>query len=78
MTLLAGPAHFGVELKGNNKITGEVIIAQDVNGKLSTACSHIANANKIAGKIAIVDRGGCMFIEKASINFLLREVYCWF
>ncbi|XP_046605659.1 ER degradation-enhancing alpha-mannosidase-like protein 3 [Neodiprion virginianus] len=60
-TLLAGPAHFGRKLRGpNSKVTGKVIYAEP-----PTACTELQNADKLVGKIVIVDRGDCMFVEKA-------------
>lgn len=60
VTLLAGPAHFGLELQGLNKVTGKVIFTFP-----SAACTDLLNVDKLVGKIAIMDRGNCMFIEKA-------------
>ncbi|XP_031780380.1 ER degradation-enhancing alpha-mannosidase-like protein 3 [Nasonia vitripennis] len=59
VTLLAGPAHFGADLK-NEKITGKVILANP-----SLACQDLNNANSLKGMIVIVDRGSCMFVDKA-------------
>ncbi|XP_077267006.1 ER degradation enhancer, mannosidase alpha-like 2 isoform X1 [Temnothorax americanus] len=58
VTLLAGPAQFGPELQ--NKITGKVIFTYP-----PAACTNLLNADRLAGKIVIMDRGNCMFIEKA-------------
>ncbi|XP_033219638.1 ER degradation-enhancing alpha-mannosidase-like protein 3 isoform X2 [Belonocnema kinseyi] len=60
VTLLAGPAHFSPELRGSNKISGKVIFANPLSG-----CSDFINEEKLRGKIVIVNRGSCMFIEKA-------------
>ncbi|XP_012259951.2 ER degradation-enhancing alpha-mannosidase-like protein 3 isoform X2 [Athalia rosae] len=61
LTLLAGPAHFGRELRGpNNKVTGKVVYADP-----PTACTELVNTDKLLGKIAIMNRGDCMFVEKA-------------
>ncbi|XP_034196339.2 ER degradation enhancer, mannosidase alpha-like 2 isoform X1 [Osmia lignaria lignaria] len=60
VTLLAGPAHFGLELQGSNKITEKVAFTYP-----SFACSDLHDTATIAGKIAIMYRGNCMFIEKA-------------
>ncbi|XP_033188408.1 ER degradation enhancer, mannosidase alpha-like 2 isoform X2 [Bombus vancouverensis nearcticus] len=60
ITLLAGPAQFGLELQGLNKVTGKVVFTFP-----SAACTDLHNADKLAGKIAIMGRGNCMFIEKA-------------
>ncbi|XP_014292370.1 ER degradation-enhancing alpha-mannosidase-like protein 3 [Halyomorpha halys] len=59
-SLSAGPAHFGRQLVGNSKVTGKVGIADPLN-----ACEKLKNPEAIKGKIAIVQRGNCMFIDKA-------------
>lgn len=61
ITLLAGPAQFGLELQGLNKVTGKVVFTFP-----SAACTDLHNADKLAGKIAIMGRGNCMFIEKVN------------
>ncbi|XP_011057999.1 PREDICTED: uncharacterized protein LOC105148154 isoform X2 [Acromyrmex echinatior] len=60
ITLLAGPAQFGPELQNFDKITGKVIFTYP-----PAACTDLLNADRLAGKIVIMDRGNCMFIEKA-------------
>jgi mannosidase alpha-like ER degradation enhancer 3 len=57
--LLAGPAQFGPELQSFDKITGKVMFTYP-----PAACTDLLNADKLVGKIAITDRGNCMFIEK--------------
>lgn len=59
VTLLAGPAQFGPELQSFDKIMGKVIFTYP-----PAACTDLLNADKLAGKIVIMDRGNCMFIEK--------------
>ncbi|XP_043472173.1 ER degradation-enhancing alpha-mannosidase-like protein 3 isoform X2 [Leptopilina heterotoma] len=61
VTLLAGPAQFGTDLRGNNnKVTGKVVIAQPFS-----ACAELNDVDKLKGRIVLVVRGTCMFIEKA-------------
>ncbi|XP_072766209.1 ER degradation-enhancing alpha-mannosidase-like protein 3 isoform X2 [Anoplolepis gracilipes] len=60
VTLLAGPAQFGPELQNFDKITGKVMLSYP-----PAACTDLQNTDKLAGKIVIVNRGNCMFIEKA-------------
>jgi len=62
ITLLAGPAQFGPELQNFNKITGKVIFTYP-----PAACTDLLNADRLAGKIVIMDRGNCMFIEKVYV-----------
>uniref|UniRef100_A0A224X743 alpha-1,2-Mannosidase n=1 Tax=Panstrongylus lignarius TaxID=156445 RepID=A0A224X743_9HEMI len=58
--LPAGPAHFGKQLRGEDTVTSRVGVALPLK-----ACSPLNNAASIKGRIAIVQRGDCMFIEKA-------------
>ncbi|XP_039310464.1 ER degradation-enhancing alpha-mannosidase-like protein 3 [Solenopsis invicta] len=60
VTLLAGPAQFGPELQNFDKITGKVMFTYP-----PAACTDLLNADRLVGKIVIMDRGNCMFIEKA-------------
>lgn len=60
MSVQAGPAHFGRILSGNKKVTAEVVIVQPFK-----ACTSINSPDEIKGKIAIVERGDCMFVDKA-------------
>lgn len=62
VTLLAGPAQFGLELKGLEKITGKVVFTLP-----STACTDLHNTDVLTGNIAIMGRGNCMFIEKVNM-----------
>jgi hypothetical protein len=63
-----GTAGFGLPLSSPG-VTAEVVAAQDASdgaGPSTTdACSTITNAASIAGKIALVDRGTCLFVVKA-------------
>lgn len=63
ITLLAGPAQFGPELQNFDKITGKVIFTYP-----PAACTDLLNADRLAGKIVIMDRGNCMFIEKVYVT----------
>jgi hypothetical protein len=62
MVLSAGPAQFGLDLSNiEDSIDGNVILSQPVCG-----CKWpLSNRALINGKIAIVERGDCMFIDKA-------------
>ncbi|XP_058801415.1 ER degradation-enhancing alpha-mannosidase-like protein 3 [Phymastichus coffea] len=61
VTLLAGPAQFGWDLR-NKKIAGRVLFAIPTFG-----CEELRNSEIYKGMIVIVDRGNCMFIDKARI-----------
>jgi len=56
-------AGFGGEIpEAQDAIISQVVLAQDSMGVSSTdGCEVILNADEIAGKIAMVDRGGCQF-----------------
>uniref|UniRef100_A0A669C4Q3 alpha-1,2-Mannosidase n=1 Tax=Oreochromis niloticus TaxID=8128 RepID=A0A669C4Q3_ORENI len=56
VVLTAGPAQFGTDLSKSS--TG-------VSGLPYSGCSEIANAEYIQGHIALLQRGQCMFAEKA-------------
>jgi cysteine-rich repeat protein len=65
----AGQALFGPALDGHG-LAGEVVAAldpADAAGPTPTdACSPLSNANEVAGRIALVDRGTCLFVEKVA------------
>uniref|UniRef100_A0A0B7A140 alpha-1,2-Mannosidase n=1 Tax=Arion vulgaris TaxID=1028688 RepID=A0A0B7A140_9EUPU len=56
----AGPSQFGYDLSKNAPIHGSLVFAEPFK-----ACSDIENSHDIMGKIAIVERGSCLFIDKA-------------
>ncbi|XP_067893537.1 ER degradation-enhancing alpha-mannosidase-like protein 3 [Heterodontus francisci] len=61
VVLTAGPAQFGTELsKIPSGVRGFVAKGEPYNG-----CSEITNPESIKGKIALMQRGHCMFAEKA-------------
>lgn len=46
-------------------IQAEVILVDDGAGTTSDGCEPIVNAGQVAGKIALIDRGICTFVDKA-------------
>lgn len=60
--LFAGPAQFGRELVNGFSVTGKVVIGNPIKG-----CSAATNAQEFWGKIVLVERGDCMFVEKARL-----------
>ncbi|XP_040215738.1 ER degradation-enhancing alpha-mannosidase-like protein 3 isoform X2 [Rana temporaria] len=61
VVLTAGPAQFGMDLSKNIAGTrGFVAKAEPYSG-----CSEIINSENIKGRIALMNRGQCMFAEKA-------------
>ncbi|XP_054157935.1 ER degradation-enhancing alpha-mannosidase-like protein 3 [Oppia nitens] len=62
MVLSAGPAQFGLDL-GNidDSIDGNIVLMDPLN-----ACKWpLKNGLQVNGKIAVVERGDCMFVDKA-------------
>ncbi|XP_067868753.1 ER degradation-enhancing alpha-mannosidase-like protein 3 [Heterodontus francisci] len=59
--LAAGPAHFGMDLsKQEHGVKGTLTKAFPY-----TACSDVTNSDEVHGKIVLVQRGDCMFANKA-------------
>uniref|UniRef100_A0A8C8ZHC6 alpha-1,2-Mannosidase n=1 Tax=Prolemur simus TaxID=1328070 RepID=A0A8C8ZHC6_PROSS len=60
VVLTAGPAQFGPDLSKHKETRGFVASSQPYNG-----CSELTNPEAVVGKIALIQRGQCMFAEKA-------------
>ncbi|KAJ8418998.1 hypothetical protein AAFF_G00004970 [Aldrovandia affinis] len=61
VVLTAGPAQFGTDLsKSSTGVQGSVAVAEPYSG-----CTELSNTDLVAGRIALLQRGGCMFAEKA-------------
>lgn len=58
-----GLASFGPALT-NAGVSGDVVLAVDGVGLPNNACEPLTNAADMAGKIALLDRGGCGFTVK--------------
>ncbi|KAH9500779.1 ER degradation-enhancing alpha-mannosidase-like protein 3 [Bulinus truncatus] len=56
----AGPAQFGYDLSKSPPVQGYLALARPFKG-----CSDLENGDEVKGKIAIVERGDCMFVDKA-------------
>ncbi|CAG0912442.1 unnamed protein product [Notodromas monacha] len=56
----AGPAQFGRVLGRNDMVGGKLALAEPAHG-----CSDLANAAVLDSRVAVLRRGGCMFVEKA-------------
>ncbi len=59
-----GLASFGAPLNATG-VTGDLVLANDGTGVPTNGCEPFLNAGDINGKIAVVDRGGCTFVQKA-------------
>ncbi|XP_054567530.1 ER degradation-enhancing alpha-mannosidase-like protein 3 [Eptesicus fuscus] len=60
VVLTAGPAQFGLDLSKHKETRGFVASSKPYNG-----CSELTNPEAVMGKIALLQRGQCMFAEKA-------------
>lgn len=60
LTVQAGPSQFGKNLQGDHKVTARTIIIHPFR-----ACTDLIQSEVIKGKIAIMERGDCMFVDKA-------------
>ncbi|RZB39048.1 ER degradation-enhancing alpha-mannosidase-like protein 3 [Asbolus verrucosus] len=60
LTVQAGPSQFGRNLQGDQKVTARTIIIHPFR-----ACGDLVQGDAIKGKIAIMERGDCMFVDKA-------------
>ncbi|KAK7089469.1 hypothetical protein V1264_024679 [Littorina saxatilis] len=56
----AGPAQFGYDLKDNTPVTGMLAVSRPYR-----ACKEMENVQELAGHIVILERGDCMFVDKA-------------
>lgn len=62
-TFQSGTAQYGPPIT-DVPVTGEVVQAFDASGAPNLVCQAVDNADEIAGKIALIDRGECFFEEK--------------
>lgn len=61
MVLQAGPAQFGKDLgKAANEVRAPLTLLDPIRG-----CGELRNGHELRGKIVIMERGECMFVEKA-------------
>nr|CAI5841599.1 unnamed protein product [Callosobruchus analis] len=59
MVLQAGPSQFGRNLKGDEKVTAKAVIVHPFKG-----CEDLRVPDLVKDRIAIMERGDCMFIDK--------------
>nr|KAG5703061.1 hypothetical protein BaRGS_016222 [Batillaria attramentaria] len=60
MTLRAGPAQFGYDLKEGSPVSGMLAVARPFK-----ACREFDNTHELTGHIVVLERGDCMFVDKA-------------
>lgn len=53
---------FGGQL--GSPVTGDLVLVQDGTGTSEDACEDLTNSGDIAGKIAVIRRGDCSFVDK--------------
>lgn len=46
--------------------TGELVIGRDGSSQPTLGCNALVNGNALAGNIAVLDRGDCLFVEKVN------------
>ena len=63
VVLQAGPAQFGPTLHHNNHISGQIVMANDIKACINSQ----QNGESMKGKIVFLERGDCMFVEKARV-----------
>jgi mannosidase alpha-like ER degradation enhancer 3 len=56
----AGPAQFGYDLKKRPNIRGKLAVGQPYK----MCNSQVQNPELLAGKIVLIERGNCMFVDK--------------
>ncbi|MFZ2900356.1 MAG: T9SS-dependent M36 family metallopeptidase [Saprospiraceae bacterium] len=61
---LALEATFGPGLPTDVPLTGELVLVDDGSANPTLGCGALVNATAVNGKIALVDRGSCVFVNK--------------
>jgi hypothetical protein len=64
-TYEAGEADFGPSVNAT-PVTAQAAIALDGTSNANLVCETVVNENEVEGKIALLDRGGCFFEQKAA------------
>ncbi|CAH2008539.1 unnamed protein product [Acanthoscelides obtectus] len=73
IVLQAGPSQFGRNLKGDEKVTAEAVIVHPFKG-----CVDLWVPEVVKDKIAIMERGDCMFIDKVrKVTRLIFSLLYW-
>ena len=60
----SGVAAFGPSLSSTGPVTGDLVVYVDQDGTNSIGCTPPSNALELNGKIALIDRGSCPFVDK--------------
>ncbi len=62
-THVVGTAAFGPPLDETG-VTADLVLVDDATASPTLACAPLINADAVAGKIAVLDRGDCFFVVK--------------
>jgi hypothetical protein len=58
-----GVANFGPKLKKKG-VRGELVLVDDGSAQPTFGCLPLVNGAAVSGKIAVIDRGDCLFVDK--------------
>jgi len=61
--LQGGPAQFGPPLSQGHKVSGKLVVGNDIKACLGS----LQNGESMWGNLVLVERGDCMFVEKARV-----------
>ena len=59
----AGIANFGPKVKKKG-VSGDLVLVDDGSAEPTFACQPLINGAEVAGNIAVIDRGDCLFVDK--------------
>ncbi len=59
------PSAFGPRLN-TTPITGKLVMVNDGSANSSSGCNTLTNGSEVNGNIAVIDRGGCTFVQKVA------------
>ncbi|MBR9859606.1 T9SS type A sorting domain-containing protein [bacterium] len=57
------PAQWGANLN-TSPVTGDLVLVESSTGTPEEGCDSLANSNEVNGKIALISRGNCNFVQK--------------
>jgi hypothetical protein len=58
-----GVASFGPSLKRKG-VKGDLVLVDDASANPTFGCQPLVNGGEVSGKIAVIDRGDCFFVDK--------------
>jgi len=60
---LAGGAGFGAVLD-NTGVTADIVLVDDGTATATDGCEALTNGAQVSGRVALIDRGNCAFVDK--------------